>query len=75
MEASEEEGDLSENAIKTLTWGIVSREYDDDAHLVENNGVFNDASSISSSLSSNDVVGDGLGPSPVSDDKRNRILR
>ena len=67
---------MSESAIKTLTWGVVSREYDDDAHLVETNGhsVLSDEASSSSSLSSNDV-GDPVGPSPFSDDKRNRILR
>ena len=69
MTAASEEGDLSESVIKSLTWGVVSREYEDDAHLIETNGVFSDHDA--SSVSSNDV-----GPSPgVSDDKRNRILR
>ena len=69
MTAPSEEGDLSESVIKSLTWGVVSREYEDDAHLVETNGVFTDHDA--SSVSSND-----FGPSPaVSDDKKNRILR
>ena len=73
MEATSEEGDLSESVIKSLTWGVVSREYEDDAHLIETNGVFSDHDA--SSVSSNDVGFDALGPSPVSDDKKNRILR
>ena len=68
-----EEGDLSESVIKSLTWGVVSREYEDDAHLIETNGVFSDHDA--SSVSSNDVGFDALGPSTVSDDKKNRILR
>ena len=65
---------MSESVIKSLTWGVVSREYEDDAHLIETNGVFSDHDA--SSVSSNDVGFDALGPSPtVSDDKKNRILR
>ena len=79
MEASENnEFSFSERAIKSLTWGVVSNDYDDDTHIIEeSNGILNDVSSVSS-LTSNDLNGgsDGLGPSPGSDEaRRNRILR
>ena len=73
MMAASAEEDLSNGVMKKLTWGVVSRGYDDDSHLFEDG---NDAASSSSSSSFlNDDFGDTYGSAPVSDDKKNRILR
>ena len=76
MEASEE-GEVSENMIKTLTWGVVFRGHDDDAHLTETSNTHSVISEASDIFSESSDLGEGLGPSAeeVDSAKRNRILR
>ena len=76
MEASEE-GEVSENTIKTLTWGVVFRGNDDDAHLTETSNTHSVISEVSDIFSESSDLGEGHGPSAeeVDSAKRNRILR
>ena len=77
MEAPSEEGEVSENAIKTLTWGVVFRDHDDDAHIAETGNGHSVISDVSDMFSESSDLGEGLGPSAeeVDSAKRNRILR
>ena len=76
MEASEE-GEVSENMIKTLTWGVVFRGHDDDAHLTETSNTHSVISEVSDIFSESSDLCEGIGPSAeeVDSAKRNRILR